>query len=69
MSPLERLLQEAIPLRPAPAQPGGLWSRQEQDRHWADLCDTVGTPGAPRPQHSAPEPVIDEPAAEQPAAA
>lgn len=54
MTPIERLLQEAVPLRPEPA-PGthSLWTEQEQDRHWADLCETVGTPGAKRPERPA----------------
>lgn len=50
MTPLERLLLEAIPVRPSPASPRGLWSQQEQDRHWNELCETVGTPGTPRPR-------------------
>ena len=59
MSPLDRLLLEAIPTRPAPATPGGYWTQAEQDEHWAQLCQAVGAPGTPRPQ----------PASEQPAAA
>ncbi|MEV7154870.1 hypothetical protein AB0N77_09625 [Streptomyces misionensis] len=48
MSPLERLLAEAIPVRPQPATPWG-WTQQQQDAHWQALCNTVGTPGAQRP--------------------
>lgn len=45
MTPMERLLQEAVPVRPEPA-PGthSLWTEQEQDRHWDDLCRAVGAP-------------------------
>lgn len=49
MSPLERLLAEAIPVRPQPATPWGHWTQQQQDEHWQALCATVGTPGAQRP--------------------
>jgi hypothetical protein len=49
MSPLDRLLLELVPTRPAPAVPGGIWSEAQQDEHWALLCESVGTPGAPRP--------------------
>ncbi|SFY52093.1 hypothetical protein [Streptomyces sp. F-1] len=52
MSPLERLLAEEIPVRPEPAQPWGHWTQQQQDAHWAALCNTVGTPDAPRPTHT-----------------
>lgn len=39
MTPLERLLAEAIPTRPAPAPPSTPrpWTPEEQARHWADL--------------------------------
>ncbi|WP_225840279.1 hypothetical protein [Streptomyces sp. NK08204] len=59
MSPLERLLTEAIPIRPepaerpAPATPGGYWTQAEQDAHWTTLCATVGTPDAQRPTRHA----------------
>ena len=49
MSPLDQLLQEAIPTRPEPAQPWGHWTDEDRDQHWQDLCDAVGTPNAPRP--------------------
>jgi len=56
MTPLERLLLEAIPTRPAPAPDAPRqteltrhWTQAEQDAHWGQLCDEVGTPGAPRP--------------------
>lgn len=55
-TPYERLMAEQIPTRPRPAPkpeppPRALepWTRAEQDAHWAELCDEVGTPGAPRP--------------------
>lgn len=41
----ERLLLEAIPVRPKPADgTHSLWTEQEQDRHWDDLCRAVGAP-------------------------
>lgn len=52
----ERLMAEQIPTRPAPPpepepppRPTEPWTADEQDAHWADLCNTVGTPGAQRP--------------------
>ncbi|MEU2339949.1 hypothetical protein ABZ608_41560 [Streptomyces sp. NPDC013172] len=61
MTPIDRLLLEAIPVRPEPA-PGSprptevhsLWTPDEQDQHWADLADALGIPSQPRPAH--PEP-------------
>ncbi|MET8826045.1 hypothetical protein ABZX40_13315 [Streptomyces sp. NPDC004610] len=56
MSPLERLLQEAIPTRPEPPAPhprpadAPAWTRAEQDAHWQALCEAVGTPDAHRPR-------------------
>ncbi|MFJ8023341.1 hypothetical protein [Streptomyces sp. NPDC096311] len=53
MTPLERLLLEEVPVRPE--RPGGghsLWTQQEQDRHWEDLCNAVRRPGEKRPQQS-----------------
>ena len=56
MTPLERLLLEAIPTRPAPLpkpepppKPIAPWTEAEQDAHWAALCEAVDTPGAKRP--------------------
>lgn len=56
MTPLQRLLQEAIPTRPAPApntprpvEPGRYWTPEEQDAHWADLAAALGIPNEPRP--------------------
>lgn len=51
MSPFERLLQEAIPTRPANPnrQP---WTDTDRDNHWAALCHAVGTPGQPRPHET-----------------
>lgn len=47
---LERLLEEAIPVRPdRPDDTHSLWTKQEQDRHWADLADAIGAPVALRP--------------------
>lgn len=39
MTPLERLLAEGIPTRPAPAPPSTPrpWTPEEQAQHWADL--------------------------------
>ena len=49
MSPLDALLLELVPTRPDPAPPRGPWTEQQQDEHWAALCEAVGTPGAERP--------------------
>ncbi len=56
MTPLQRLLLEAIPTRPAPApttprqtEIAHHWTPAEQDAHWQQLCEAVDTPGAPRP--------------------
>lgn len=43
MTPLDRLLLEAIPVRPAPAlkpvaEP---WTPEEQARHWHDLGEAI----------------------------
>ncbi|NUO42379.1 MAG: hypothetical protein HOV82_10105 [Streptomyces sp.] len=54
---LDRLLLELVPTRPAPVPPRGPvpppnpWTAQQQDQHWDDLCEAVGTPGAERPHH------------------
>lgn len=52
----ERLMAEQIPTRPAPppkpeppSRPLQPWTPAEQDAHWAELCEAVGTPDAPRP--------------------
>ncbi|MET9304966.1 hypothetical protein ABZX68_06455 [Streptomyces cellulosae] len=50
MTPMERLMQEAVPVRvDSPGPVHSLWTQQEQDRHWAELCQAVGVPGTPRP--------------------
>lgn len=57
MTPYERLLAEAIPVRPPAHEddhtwtrpPGQTWTRQEQDAHWTTLCNAIGAPGTPRP--------------------
>ncbi|GGR61187.1 hypothetical protein [Streptomyces aurantiogriseus] len=54
MTPLERLLQEAIPTRPDPAPPQPhtyqqYWTPQEQDTHWRQLAEALGTTNIPRP--------------------
>ena len=55
MSPLDALLLELVPTRPdpAPQRPAlpnhSQWTEQQQDEHWAALCEAVGTPGAERP--------------------
>lgn len=43
LSPLERLLLEAIPTRPAPAQKPAAepWTPEEQARHLAELDEAV----------------------------
>lgn len=62
MTPYERLLAEAIPARPEPAErpepahPGGYWTREEQDGHWRALCFAIGSPGAQRPDAHPPRP-------------
>jgi hypothetical protein len=51
VSPFDRLLAEAIPIRPTnPArQP---WTQADRDAHWAALCHAVGTPDTPRPNQT-----------------
>lgn len=56
MTPLERLLQEGIPTRPAPApntprqtDTSPHWTTAEQDTHWQQLCAAVGATGEQRP--------------------
>ncbi|QLJ01491.1 hypothetical protein HZZ00_10965 [Streptomyces sp. NEAU-sy36] len=51
MSPYDRLMAEAIPIRPVDPNRRP-WTQQEQDAHWAALCTVVGTPGAQRPNHT-----------------
>lgn len=43
MTPLDRLLLEAIPVRPDPApKPASEpWTPEEQARHWADLAEAI----------------------------
>jgi hypothetical protein len=55
-TPLERLLAESIPVRPAPApnaprraEPGRQWTREQQDAHWNALCAAVGATREQRP--------------------
>ncbi|UJV42043.1 hypothetical protein [Streptomyces sp. AMCC400023] len=57
MTPLEKLLAEAIPTRPAPppnrprpaeSRPSA-WTRAEQDAHWNALRQAVGAPREQRP--------------------
>ena len=55
MTPIERLLQEEIPTRPASVTGGrSLWTEQEQDRHWGDLCRAVGAPNHRKASRPAP---------------
>jgi hypothetical protein len=49
MTPLERLLQEAIPTRPAPAV-HRQWTKEEQDEHWDELARAIGCSSVERPQ-------------------
>jgi len=56
MTPMERLLAELIPTRPAPPphQPRQIeiahhWTPAEQDAHWAALAHALGIPNEPRP--------------------
>lgn len=56
MTPLDRLLAETIPVRPAPppdrprqTEIARYWTQAEQDAHWQALCEAVDTPGAARP--------------------
>lgn len=58
MTPLERLLLEAIPVRPAPAlhsrrtpDTHSQWTPEEQEWHWQELADGLGIPSEPRPHH------------------
>jgi hypothetical protein len=45
MTPYERLLLEEVPVRPErPDGTHSLWTEQEQNRHWDDLCHAVGAP-------------------------
>lgn len=41
MTPLERLLQEEIPVRPTPATSRTPWTPQEQAAHRADLLNAI----------------------------
>jgi hypothetical protein len=56
VTPLERLLQEAIPVRPTPAPTAPRqteithhWTTAEQDAHWNALCTAVGATNEQRP--------------------
>lgn len=48
MSPMDRLLAEAIPTRPDRAR-WVPWTPEEQNAHWKALCAAVGTPDTQRP--------------------
>jgi len=43
VTPMERLMQEAIPTRPTPAPkpPHEPWTPEEQARHWAELGEAI----------------------------
>jgi hypothetical protein len=53
VTPLERLLLEAIPVRPDPAPPREPWTPEEQAQHRADLLEALDgwTYGRERRQH------------------
>lgn len=54
-TPFERLMQEAIPVRPeTTAGAHSLWTEQEQDRHWDDLCRAVRAPNYRKRDRPAP---------------
>jgi hypothetical protein len=42
-SPYERLMAEAIPVRPTPPEPGtsSPWTPEQQAQHWADLAEAL----------------------------
>jgi hypothetical protein len=52
MTPLERLMQEAIPTRPASAV-HNQWTKEEQDQHWEELARAIGCSSVDRPQRPA----------------
>ncbi|MFF0790397.1 hypothetical protein [Streptomyces spiralis] len=73
-TPFERLMAEAIPTRPPaapkPEQPPprepGHWTPEEQDTHWAELCQAIGVTNERRPTLrliTEPEPATDSDAA------
>lgn len=41
MTPLERLLQEEIPVRPTPAPDRSPWTPEQQAAHRADLLNAI----------------------------
>jgi hypothetical protein len=41
VTPLERLLQEAIPVRPAPAPTRSPWTPEQQAQHRTDLLEAT----------------------------
>lgn len=41
MTPMERLLQEEIPVRPEPAPDRAPWTPEQQAEHCADLLDAL----------------------------
>lgn len=65
MTPLERLLQEEVPVRPErPDGTHSLWTQQEQDRHWDDLCRAVGARNYRKhPRRKPPRDAVSEAAA------
>lgn len=41
MTPLERLMAEDIPVRPAPPPPPGPWTPEQQAQHRAELLEAL----------------------------
>ena len=52
MNAYDRLLLEAIPVRPAPAV-HSQWTKEEQDQHWEELARALRISSADRPKKPA----------------
>lgn len=58
MTAIDDLLAEDIPHRPDPAPPRPrtyqpTWTPEEQDQHWADLCNAIGVRNERQPRTAA----------------